>query len=563
MMGPPMLEDLTGAVRRLRAAGAFDQGAQIVLPPMLDRAAAALDAASISGRALRAVVALRDDQGYAALAVHERGGTHGRVEEQLTSGSVWRWISKHQLPLAVDVLFGEARRLDEPDLALSAATHPGAPFDAGPSREVMMARGTTHLLVLPLQDERGALRGMVSVEVQARGETRVPEAWRACEPELTAWLDLLGPHLCALEVQAQEAGADPLLPVCGATMAPIVRLLRVFAAQDETLLLAGPTGAGKSRLARFCHARSARAEGPFETVDLLSVPPAMQAAELFGWRRGAFTGADRDHDGYVTRAGGGTLFLDEIDKLSLDAQASLLRLLETRRYRPLGSPGERAADVRFLVGTNADLRAEVRAGRFREDLYYRVQVLAVTLPPLSRRTDEVGAWATHMLRRRAEEAGVEASLTDAARRLLERAPWPGNLRQLDNAVRRAFVIASARSSTRVEVEDVEASLAAEAAGPDSPLGAALDEAARAFVEAVGGGARLALDDAAIFRAHVLGAAVASTGDLESAFALLGRENLVKNRNHHKAIDRERERLREFYAALGEAPPGWLTEALRR
>jgi MoxR-like ATPase len=561
-----MLDEVTHAVRRLRAAGDFDEGARAVLPPMLDRARAALAKTGVRGRVLRAVAVLRDDAGYAAFAVHEDGGADGRVEEQLASGSVWRWVVKHGCPIAVDALFGQATRLDRPEQALSMVTHPGGTFDAGASRERLMARGTTHLFVLPLRDARGALRGTVSVEVQARGETRMNEAWSECEGALSAWLDLTGPYLAALDVGAAETRVDPLLPVVGEAMVPVVRLLRAFAAQDETLLLTGPTGAGKSRMARFCHARSRRADGPFETVDLLSVPPTMQAAELFGWRRGAFTGADRDHDGYVARAQGGSLFLDEIDKLSLDAQASLLRLLETRRYRPLGHTSDRDADVRFLVGTNADLRAAVSEGRFREDLYYRVQVLAVALPPLSRRVDEIGPWADHMLRRRAEEAGRPAALTDDARRLFERARWPGNLRQLDNAVRRAFVLANVDAAGAVVTVDaghVQASLAADATGPESGMGVALAEAARRFVEAAAAGVPLALDDSAIFRAHVLGAAVAATGDLESALSLLGRANLVKNRNHHKTVDRELERVRGFYAALGEAPPAWLIETLRR
>ncbi|MGE3631013.1 MAG: sigma-54-dependent transcriptional regulator [Sandaracinaceae bacterium] len=566
IMAVSMLERLTSAVRRIRNADAFDAGAQEMLPPMLERVRAALDEHGVTGRTLRGVAVLRDDDRYAAIAVIEDDGARARVEEQLTSSNVWRWIAKHERPVAVDVLFGHAGLLDRPDLALSTATHPGTAFEVGPSREMMMARGTTHLLVFPLADERGQLRGMVSLEVQARGETRMDAVWRSCAAELTSWVELTGPSLCALEVRAQEAGVDPLLPVCGEEMAKVVRLVRVFAAQTETLLLSGPTGVGKSRMALFCHARSPRADGPFETVDLLSVPATMQAAELYGWKKGAFTSADRDHEGYLGRAEGGSLFLDEIDKLSLDSQASLLRLLETRRYRPLGSAVDREADVRFLVGTNADLLAEVREGRFREDLYYRIQVLAVRIPPLSQRTDEIGPWAAHLLRSRSEEAGRTARLSEPAQALLQRARWPGNLRQLDNAVRRAFVLATADATGDTVVVDaphVEASLATETSGATSAIAASLDDAARRAVEAAQRGATLDLEDAVIFRAHVLGAAIMATGDVEAALRLLGRENLVKNRNHHKTVDRELERVRGFYAALGETAPAWLIAALSR
>src|SRR5262249_23145946 len=150
---------------------------------------------------------------------------------------------------------------------------------------------------------------------------------------------------------------DQFLPVVGPAMTPLVEMLRIFAEQEETVLLTGPTGAGKSRLARWCHQHSRRAKGQFEILDLATVPEDLQLADLFGWKRGACTGAARDTAGAVTRAAGGTLFIDEIDKLSMRAQAGLLRVFEERRYRPLGEgASDRAADVRFIVSTNANVR---------------------------------------------------------------------------------------------------------------------------------------------------------------------------------------------------------------
>ncbi len=168
----------------------------------------------------------------------------------------------------------------------------------------------------------------------------------------------------------RAGAAAPSLPVVGPRSAALMEALATFARQDETILISGPSGAGKSRLAELCHAISPRREGPFQLVDLLSIPEEMQMAELFGWRRGAFTGAVRDQDGCVGSSDGGTLFIDEIDKLSLRTQAGLLQFMETRRYRPLGDPGQmRPANVRFIVATNTDLRAQVARGLPRGSLF--------------------------------------------------------------------------------------------------------------------------------------------------------------------------------------------------
>jgi DNA-binding NtrC family response regulator len=348
----------------------------------------------------------------------------------------------------------------------------------------------------------------------------------------------------------------------------MMRILAVFSRQDETILLSGPTGVGKSRLARWCHAQSPRRDQAFETIRLLSVPEDLQMAEFMGWRRGAFTGAVRDTPGAIERAGKGTLFIDEIDKLSLKAQAGLLQVLEERRYRPLGDNAtERRADVRFIVSTNVDLHAAVRAGSFREDLYYRINVLPVRLASLEERLDELPPWAEHMfLRRHAESGGGGAPRIAAeAMELLLRTPWPGNLRQLDNIVRRAYAImvadrGEAASPATLSRRHVEQALGYELRPEALGLVATLWRAARAFVDEAerreAAGARMPLDLADAFRGLVLCAAIDRRSDLDAAFALLDQASLLRSRNHHRVLRRELERVRALIAAVpGNLDPG--------
>jgi DNA-binding NtrC family response regulator len=377
--------------------------------------------------------------------------------------------------------------------------------------------------------------------------------------------DIATPHLTALPlgpVPSQGDQADPLLPVQGTLMKGLVRLLRVFAQQDETILLSGATGTGKSRLARWCHERSPFHPGPFEILDLSTVPEDLQLAELFGWKKGAFTGATRDHDGAVERAGQGTLFIDEIDKLSMRAQAGLLALLETRGYRALGdSGGPRRAHARFIVGTNANLQAQVRADKFREDLFYRIHVLPVRLPSLDERPDEIAGWAVYMLSRRHHERAREAgaALTPGATDRLASYRWPGNLRQLDNVIRRAYTIAlsehtSAAADLHVDEHHVTRALAYEQAVPERSLVEQLHAAATMFVREAerraAAGAPLDLELADAFQGLVLLAATEKLESRDDAFRLFGREAQVRSRNHHKVLRRESIRVEALCRALG-------------
>jgi NtrC-family two-component system response regulator AlgB len=215
------------------------------------------------------------------------------------------------------------------------------------------------------------------------------------------------------------------------------------AVSEATILLRGESGTGKGVLARAIHAHSRRGAAPLVTVHCPSLSAELLESELFGHARGAFTGAVRDTVGKVAAAEGGTLFLDEVCDLPLALQPKLLRLLQEKRYERIGETRTRAADVRIVAATNRDLEAEVAAGRFREDLLYRLNVLEVTLPPLRLRQRDIQPLADHLLRFFARQAGKSLTgFTKEAKAALLHYPWPGNVRELRNAVERAVILAT-------------------------------------------------------------------------------------------------------------------------
>ena len=207
------------------------------------------------------------------------------------------------------------------------------------------------------------------------------------------------------------------------------------ARSDLPVLVSGPNGSGKERIAATVHANSAVRDGPFVAVNCGALPAELIEAELFGAESGAFTGAGKSRDGRFDAADGGTLFLDEIGTLPLPGQVKLLRVLESGRFERVGSTRTRHVRVRVISATNADLKTMVRDGRFREDLYYRLNVIEVALPPLAQRRDDVLPLAEFFLADR-------GTLTDAARDALLAHAWPGNVRELKNAIARAALLAS-------------------------------------------------------------------------------------------------------------------------
>ncbi len=211
---------------------------------------------------------------------------------------------------------------------------------------------------------------------------------------------------------------------------------------DATVLISGESGTGKELVARALHSSNARASGPFVAINCAAVPAPLLESELFGHVRGAFTDARRARDGLLTRANGGTILLDEIGEFPLEVQPKLLRALQERRVRPVGSNREIPIDVRVLAATNRDLESMVEQQLFREDLYYRINVIELRVPPLRARGRDVLTLAQHMIdEMRAREGKAVRGLSAAAAACIVRYSWPGNVRELENAIERAFALA--------------------------------------------------------------------------------------------------------------------------
>ena len=240
-----------------------------------------------------------------------------------------------------------------------------------------------------------------------------------------------------------------------ATASPVMRAflrsVRRTATSDATVLLVGESGVGKGLLARSLHNESPR-KGPFFPVSCAALTPTLVESELFGHEKGSFTGADRDRRGYFELAHRGTLFLDEIGELPLHLQAKLLRVLEEREVQPLGSEERIEVDVRFMTATNRDLEKEVAEGRFREDLYYRLAVMRLQLPPLRERAEDIPEIAqSYVDHHRALVHSDVTRISHAAMQCLVAYPWPGNIRELANAVERAVIMGT---QAEIQVTDL-------------------------------------------------------------------------------------------------------------
>ncbi len=244
----------------------------------------------------------------------------------------------------------------------------------------------------------------------------------------------------------------------------LLNSLQMAAATDASVLLLGESGTGKELLAHFLHRHSRRKSQPFVAINCAALPEGLIESALFGHRKGAFTGAIENHQGHIQQADGGTLFLDEVAEMSLPVQARLLRFLESGEFQPVGESAVQQADIRLVAATHADLAMRVKAGRFRADLYYRLNVLPFTVPPLRDRKGDIPLLLNGLTRQLAQQHGLEACCySPSVLHRLEDYAWPGNIRELRNFCERMLVL---HAGEEIQSHQLPAEFCATSHAPD-------------------------------------------------------------------------------------------------
>jgi transcriptional regulator with PAS, ATPase and Fis domain len=325
-----------------------------------------------------------------------------------------------------------------------ASSLEASPLAASPLVDIAWSRELADALALPLAsfdcvvlhagpaDAGARLRA-----AGARAVLETDDPSRGPRPADLAAASRLGSERPAAARTASAAGVVGESAALGDTLALVERAQR----SGATVLLTGETGTGKEVLARAIHGGSARGAGPFVALNCAAFPDTLLESELFGHAKGAFTGADRAKDGLMALADSGTLFLDEVGETSVALQAKLLRALQEREVRPVGGTRSRRVDVRVIAATNRELSGEIAAGRFRADLYWRLAVFPIRVPPLRDRREDVLALAQHFLvRHGARESRPGCRLSREAEELLLAHHWPGNVRELENEILRALAL---------------------------------------------------------------------------------------------------------------------------
>jgi len=297
-------------------------------------------------------------------------------------------------------------------------------------------------------------------------------------------------------------------------MQEVFRLVEQVAPARSTVLITGESGTGKELIAKAIHESSPRAARPFVTVNSSNIPSELLESELFGHTRGAFTGAVAAKKGLFEVADGGSIFLDEIGDIPPETQVRLLRVIQEREFTPLGDTAPRRVDVRIIAATNIDLKDAVRQGSFREDLYYRLAVVPIELPPLRDRREDILPLAQHFIRKYNEEnaRNVSEQVGPEVLALLESYSWPGNVRELENTIERAVVIAPGDDVTRE-------CLRPEISDPQSVVSSSHDGASNAAVHDIGRGINF-YEEVRRFEIDLIRRALEQTGGHQSRAARL-------------------------------------------
>lgn len=288
-----------------------------------------------------------------------------------------------------------------------------------------------------------------------------------------------------LAAQVAAQASPPLLDSRALSMKQCLQLIGQVATTELPVLLEGETGAGKGVLASRIHSLSARATGPFLTLNCGALPPSLLESELFGFEKGAFSGANARKSGLLELAHGGTLFLDEINSTGLDAQTRLLQFIQDRQLMRLGGVKSISVDVRLVLATNRPLKDEVAVGRFRQDLYFRVNVFPIPVPPLRSRREDIPALAEYFLARhgRALNPAIRGIAPDALERL-QRYDWPGNVRELEGVIQRGLVLATGEVITLADLPADLRPAPASLGGMPWPAGTTLEEVESSWIRHV-------------------------------------------------------------------------------
>ncbi|RVU39364.1 nitrogen regulation protein NR(I) [Hwanghaeella grinnelliae] len=358
------------------------------------------------------------------------------------TATLWRWVSDGDGDLVItDVAMPDGNGLD---------LLPQIRKRRDDLRVIVMSAQNT-LLTAVKAAERGAFEYLPK-------PFDLPELLDVVDRALTA-------DLTRSEKTGVPAGTDDKLPLIGRSQAmqTVYRAIARLTATDLSVLISGESGTGKELVARALHEFSKRRSGPFVAINMAAIPRDLIESELFGHEKGAFTGAATRYAGRFEQAQGGTLFLDEIGDMPIEAQTRLLRVLQEGEYTTVGGRTPIRTDVRIISATHRDLRQQAAQGLFREDLYYRLNVVPIRLPPLRERREDIPDLVGHFLTSMAREGLESKSLTPAAMAVLQRYSWPGNVRELENLIRRLTAL---YAQDAIDAADVEAELA------DAPVAAA-------------------------------------------------------------------------------------------